>query len=306
VRGLCRGSLARVVGALLLPLLAQAVLVAPARSEEETRAKADAPEAEPAWRGKFDEVYRLSEGENAKLIAPPFTDARHAFHRANAHASIVHVAGQYGFRWKDGRAERESWSTDPGTVESALGMAELDAVDLEGSRDLFDLKVPGDWIVREGADREAILEDIQRELKRATDGRIRIEPAKVEKDVIVARGRYAFKPLADAPTDPDSVHLFTDTFNEDEGGGGGTAPLADLLRRVGDVAGQKVINETEPHDGDVSWRNHRSANDAGAAPAKRNRLLKNVAAQTSLQFRIERREVDVWRVVDTTGQAGGL
>ena len=296
-----RRTLRRVVALVAFVAL---LIAGPARSDEPP--KKDAPEAEPAWRGKFDEVYRLSEGENAKLIAPPFTEARDAFHRANAHASIVHVAGQYGFRWKDGRAERESWSTDPGTVESALGMAELDAVDLEGSRDLFDVKVPGDWIVREGADRAAILEDIQRELKRATDGRIRIEPAKMEKDVIVARGRYAFKPLGESPPDEDSVHLVTDKFNDNEGGGGGTGPLADMLRRVAEFANQKVINETEPHGGDVSWRDHRSASDARKSPADRDRLLKNVTAQTSLKFRIERREVDVWRVIDTTEQAGGL
>jgi hypothetical protein len=31
-----------------------------------------------------------------------------------------------------------------------------------------------------------------------------------------------------------------------------------------------------------------------------------VSEQTSLEFRIEKRKVDAWRVIDTTGKAGGL
>ena len=265
-----------------------------------------AAEAAPEWQAGFDARYRLADGENAKLIRPPFTAERGAFHRANAHPSLYETPGQYGFRWKNGKAERWSWSTAPGTVTSALEAAGVEAVDLDGTRDLFDLPVPGDWIVREGADREDILADVQRALAEATDGRIKIEPGKIEKDVVVARGRYAFKSWPGAPRDPDNIHIFTDEIDLEEGSGGGTDSLAGFLRHVASVIGQKLIDETDPHPGEVEWRNNRSAHDATKTPAQRDRLLQNITDQTSLKFTVERREVDVWRVTDAKGEAGGL
>ena len=277
--------------------------VGAARADEPAKPAAD---AKPAWQAGFDAVYRLADGENAKLIRPPFTAERDAFHRANAHPSLYDTPGQYGFRWKDGKAERWSYSTAKGTVASAMEAAGVQVADLDGTRDLFDLPVDGDWIVREGADREAILADVQRALAEATDGRIQIEPARIEKDVVVARGRYAFKSWPGAPRDPDDIHIFTDKIDLESGSGGGTDSLAGFLRHVGDTIGQKVIDETEPHEGDVEWRNNMSAHDATKTSAQRDQLLNNLAAQTSLKFTVERREVDVWRVTDAKGEAGGL
>lgn len=295
-RGLC---------CLVAGLLAATAVVGPARSDEPP-ADSPAAEAKPEWRARFDAQYRLAEGENAKLIRPPFTAERDAFHRARAHKSLFNRPGQYGFRWENGKADMWSWSSDPGTVTSALEAAGIEAVDLEGTRDLFDLPVHGDWIVRHGADRAAILADVQRALSEATDGRVRVERGKMEKDVLVARGRYAFKPWPGAPRDADHIHLFTDVIDLEEGSGGGTDSLAGFLRHVAGVIGQKMIDETEPHAGELSWRNNRSAHDATKTTALRDRLLENLAKQTSLKFSVERREVDVWRVTDETGEAGGL
>ena len=278
-----------------LGLVVTAVVVSPARSEESVG----------PWEAKFNEVYRLADGENAKLIPPPFTPERGAYHQKH-NSQIVRIPGQYGFRWKNGKLEQRYWSTDPGTVASALYMANIDVADLDGVRDVFDVKVPGDWIVRAGAPREAILADIQRELTKATNGRIRVEPARIEKDVIVASGTYAFKPLPNAGRRPDSVHLFTDTMDPEEGAGGGTGTMDEFLRRIGDVVDLKVINETKPRKAKVEWTNNNSIHSAAKSDEKRNQLLKNVTEQTSLEFKVERRMIDVWRVIDTTNAAGGL
>ena len=75
-----------------LGLVVTAVVVSPARSEESVG----------PWEAKFNEVYRLADGENAKLIPPPFTPERGAYHQKH-NSQIVRIPGQYGFRWKNGK-----------------------------------------------------------------------------------------------------------------------------------------------------------------------------------------------------------
>jgi hypothetical protein len=261
--------------------------------------------AKPAWQTKFNEVYRLADGQNARFIPRPFIPERDAYH-AEHHPQIANHPGQYGFRWTDGKPRQAYWSTDEGTVASALYMAGIDRADLDGISDVFELKVPGDWIVRYSAGRDAMLADIRRELSDATDGAIRVEPARVEREVIVARGRFTPKPLPDAPREPKAVHLYIDKLDSTEGAGGGTASMDGFLRHVGDTIGLKVIDETEPHKGNVEWANNHSVSDAQKSSEKRDALLKNVTEQTGLEFKLERRPVDVWRVIDTTNKSGGL
>src|SRR5438093_117797 len=45
---------------------------------------ARAQEAEKTWQEKFDEVYKLDEGETLKRIAPPFIPERLTYYRTNS------------------------------------------------------------------------------------------------------------------------------------------------------------------------------------------------------------------------------
>jgi hypothetical protein len=284
---------------------------APAAQDGEGDAAAKAEEAEeaaaglvPNWRPKFDALYRLADGEDAKLIAPPFSAERNAMHLSRG--EDLRMPGQYWLTWRNGRTDLESWSftSSPGTVASGLLQAGIDPVDLEGPPDLLDLPAPGDWIVREGADRAALLAAVRRELVRATNGAVRIEPARRVKDVIVARGRFEFKSLNfPGRHSKAAVQVFAD---KREPSGGGSTTVSGLLRKVADRMGQKILDETEPHDGYISWEDHRSSQGAKAGTPLGDELLKNVARQTSLEFRVERREVDVWVVGPDPGKAGGL
>lgn len=263
----------------------------------------------PAWREKFDAVYRLEDGENAKFIPAPFIEERAAYHR-EAHPGVGNTPGQYGFKWKDGKLLRgASWWSAPGTVASALAKAGVEGVDLEGFGGVYDMPVAGDWIVRDGATREQVLADIERILADVTNGQIKVQKVQVEKDVIVARGTYKQKPItepAPPPREPKDVHLFVNTLDPQEGAGGGVGTLAVFLKRLAEVAGMKVVNEATPHRGNVSWTNNHDADDAQKSSEQRELLLKHVSEQTSLEFRIERRTLDAWRVTDTSGTAGGL
>ena len=261
----------------------------------------------PAWREKFDALYRLEDGENAKFIPAPFIEERAAYHR-EAHPGISNCPGQYGFKWKDGKLRQSSWWSASGTVASALAKAGIERVDLDGLGGVYDMEVAGDWIVRVGATREKILADIERILAKVTDGKVKVQKIKVEKDVIVARGTYKQKLLTEPapPREPKDVHLFVNKLDPQEGAGGGTGNLDEFLKRVADVADMKVFNEAAPLKEEVSWTNNHDASDAQKSSDQRELFLKHVAEQTSLDLRIERRTVDAWRVTDASGTAGGL
>src|SRR4029079_13111947 len=131
-------------------------------------------------------------------------------------------------------------------------------VDLDGLGGVYDMEVAGDWIVRVGATREKILADIERILAKVTDGKVKVQKIKVEKDVIVARGTYKQKLLTEPapPREPKDVHLFVNKLDPQEGAGGGIGSLDEFLKRVADVADMKVFNEAAPLKGAVSWTNN--------------------------------------------------
>ena len=77
----------------------------------------------------------------------------------------------------------------------------------------------------------------------------------VEREVIVAGGRYQFHPLGDRP-DERAVHLGTESLPSEDGGGGGSGSLREMLDWLGDRAGRLVIDETESSNVAVQWRDH--------------------------------------------------
>jgi hypothetical protein len=270
-------------------------------------AVASATAAEPDWQTKFDLTYRLADKENAKFIPAPFIPERAAFHKKQ-HPYVQGIPGQYGFAWDGKRVQQRRWSSDPGTVASAMEIAGVERVDLGGVSDLFDLKIAGDWIVRKDAPKKDVVKDVSRILEKVSEGKVHIEPVEIEKDVLVARGKYELKKLHDppAPRQPDNVHLYVDKLDAEEGAGGGTGTMLEFLERIGELAKIKVVDETGSRKAKVSWSNNHSAGDASKTPQNRERFLKNVTAQTGLEFRTERRKTQAFKVTDPTGKSGGL
>jgi hypothetical protein len=122
----------------------------------------------------------------------------------------------------------------------------------------------------------------------------------IERDVIVATGRYEFRPLGGLSNER-AVHLGTGSFPSEQGGGG-SGSLRQMLDWLGDRVGRLVIDETEPSNAMIHWRDHlaRTTHDtaSGSEPGRAllTRLLENVSMQTSLTLRQERRKVKVWSV----------
>jgi hypothetical protein len=170
--------------------------------------------------------------------------------------------------------------------------------------ELAEVNVPGDWIIRKGSSREQLMKAFETSVRECTQRPITSRRQEIRRDVIVARGRFSFKPLANS-YDDSWIHVFSDELDPDERGGGGTGSLDEFLRNLGDVPlNQQVIDETQgPKDIKVKYGWHysgyiRKLKDDHERAAKLRMVLDNLARQTGLELTIERRTVSVWQVVD--------
>ena len=129
---------------------------------------------------------------------------------------------------------------------------------------------------------------------------------KVTRKVIVARGEYQFHPLSDTKKRRSTeLHIFADTFDSDEGAGGGPAKnLPYLLSKIASRLNCPIINEAHaPPDLRIQYAWHYSSSLRRISdPKDKDRVIRQVLAnlekQTSLQFTFEQRPVDIWFITD--------
>ena len=88
--------------------------------------------------------------------------------------------------------DKEGWSIR--TLPQSIAMG-IDPSAIEGDAELLKTKVSGDWIVREGVPAEQLILRLEAILQRAVRQRITLTLRRVERDVVVARGRYRSSPL---------------------------------------------------------------------------------------------------------------
>jgi hypothetical protein len=194
----------------------------------------------------------------------------------------------------------------PVSLKEALErIVELSAFDYEIARDLTDVNIPGDWVVRKGSSKEQRLAAFEKIVRESTGRAIVFRESRVERDVIVARGTFRFQPPA-GTYNRAWIHVYADRLDPDTRGGGGSGSLARFVRRLGEVTlNRQVIDETEgDRDGEVHYGWHESGyirkiTDEKERAAKLQMVLDNVSRQTGLTFTIERRTVATWHIVET-------
>ena len=62
--------------------------------------------------------------------------------------------------------------------------------EIEGDPELLKTEVSGDWIVREGVPAERLVRPLEASLQRAIRRRMTLALRRVEREVVIARGRY--------------------------------------------------------------------------------------------------------------------
>jgi len=250
---------------------------------------------------EFHEMYRLEEGEVLKLIKGPFVLGRQEYlHNVSAGFPLgLHGDGQsqVGFRW-DGelRAHSGFGGDSPGLRWILRLVLDIQEYDFEIPKGL-NVRLPwGDWIVRAGLpvseQLKALEEIIYAELHRS----IHFEKRTVERDVIIASGRYEFKPHLSGDY-PDYVPLWNGTLQTSE------RTVDSLALLFGDIEREikmEIIDETEPIE-NAAIRFRWVSRDPEPTSDKLSVLLDDLTKTTSLEFKVERRPGEIWVVTEAKG-----
>jgi hypothetical protein len=281
-----------------------------------------------APKSTFDEAYSLSEGEVARRIIPPFPADRleralptrpgqNAGRRGPAVPGDARDYGSAVFHWTEpGKLEWAGFSPGQPTVAGVLREClDLSRFEIDLPDDLRREAVPGDWVLRRPStfeDRLAALAPVLASLPKP----VRLERRRVEREVVVVRGSYQFKPLPGAP-DAKLVHVGPGDVTRpptDDGiarspirrisgaavavsGGGGYGSLSAFFRKLADRIDQPVVDETIDGARRIGWQDH--GGKADDHDDGRDSLLDNASRQTGLRFAREVRGMDVWTA---TGQ----
>ena len=253
------------------------------------------------WKARFHARYRLSQGEFLKRIAPPFIPERLEYYRSELRQQSHAIADPpdfFTFYW-DHELSRPGYGHTGGdrTLSDVLRRSlNLRADEFEGPEALCTLNVPGDWIVRTNADKADLLHALANILRDELKQSIQFEKQSTEREVIIVSGRYEHHPLPDYPKSA-AVHFYVDQLNEPGSGGGGSGTMGEMLAQLGNLIHERVINEVQVPEGTILvWRNEQPSQfmNLEKDPARVDLLLENLSRQTSLQFRKEKRKVDIW------------
>ncbi len=270
---------------------------------------------DPDLAKEFYEVYSLDKDEIIKLIKPPFVLGRQEYFQnpTSIYPRIFDSLDSQGaiqacLLW-DGEALKETsltgWTNThkkPRLEHTLLLTLHMPDHDVNLPKEL-NIEMPyGDWIVRADSPMDEQLRSLAEIVYAETNRAIRFEKRTVEREVIVAKGRYEFKSHPNGNY-PNHIHLTWDGTLER--GEGRIRSLAHLFRRLEQEIKVIIVDETEPIEypesqyksGDLYPINH----DPERRDERLRALLDNLAKTTSLQFKVEHRPAQIWFVTEVKG-----
>ncbi|WP_435005403.1 RNA polymerase sigma factor [Tundrisphaera lichenicola] len=294
---------------------------------------------EPAEKPKddFEKAYILADGEDLKLLRGPAIEARNQHYRGKWETIGMgfdpvekEIPLALLFRWRDGTLQQSSATTGTITIRSSfqwiLRASEskpdkfLDAIlptldlreqGIEGDPQLLEAPLIADFLVRDGAPTAKLLPQFETILRRDFALPVRLSIQEEVRGVVVARGRYRYKPVPDLKplseglrSNGDQIEVygremgdFSDPkrFRTDMARGGAT--LADLFSDLGMFLGVRVVNLVDaPPEGRLDWHitDFRLKKEIG--PEERDLVLKHLTEQTGLTFTEEARPIRFIRV----------
>ena len=175
-------------------------------------------------------------------------------------------------------------------LEHGLGIL---AQEIEGDENLLAALVDADIVVRKGADEKQLLKDLQTELRDKCGVRVKFDAREEEREVVIATGKYTLKRGADGEEPTVDIYA-SETLKEPSAiHYSGTEKL---LAHLGEFIGRRVIDQTDPASRDVALKHryhqrHPATPETTAEDTDPEKVLKNVAEQTGLSFKTEKRKV---------------
>ncbi len=269
----------------------------------------------PEWHTRFYNTYRLKEKQLLRYVPKPLISERRSFYFYDfAYKGLFFIPIRDFNRqlpksevldWDPLKEQLYSEQNDGGTIADLLRAFGIRPWEYEGSTELLQKRIPGDWVKRKGVKPESLVNCLVRILNEQRKMPIVIRKKAIDKEVVIAKGRFEFRPLS-GDTSHKEIHLFIkkpDPFDNIRGGGGSgsVSNLLDYLGRIGKI---HIINQCQFRtDQQIQWRQHSSAWERiHTDPASFDALLEIVSSQTSLQFQKERRIEDIWSVKLRSGE----
>lgn len=252
-----------------------------------------AGKAAETWRQRFEEFYKLRGGEVLRHISEPFIRERAEYCRREFRSQ--RSLPEYLVLRQESRGFR------PLTAGFGQGKIRLEDVlrfgvrlkryDLLGSDELLASVVPGDWVVRSGANVESQLAALE-PIIRATLGRnIHFEKQPVDGDVIVVRGNFA------PAKEGQKFDVFAEKRNL-EWAKSSRGSFQEFLEALGDHLNVPFVSQVQlENELPLSWFCHRDSDYSRAGERRLellNKVLQNLRQQTSLSFELQRRPGEVW------------
>jgi hypothetical protein len=259
----------------------------------------------PDLEREFHDIYRLDEGEVIKFIKPPFVLGRQEYQLdiLDDPTFALQAPGlQFGFHWDN---ELQMYSGYGGhnvwwVLFYVLGIPEYD---YNLPKDLK-IKLAGDWIIRTNSSKDEQLKALEEIIYAETKRIIRFEKRTVERDVIVATGRFDFKPLKSEKT--DWLYLCLNENDRLVGNIVTHQPVSinELLPLISNTSGIDIKIDDRTEKVEVPKIKCRCSADLALNMSKEREknlpiLLDNLAKQTGLQFTVEKRPADIWFVTET-------
>lgn len=283
------------------------------------------PAKEPAWKAEFRKVYGLKDGELIRRVAPPYSECRAEYLRdldrrynkviiKPSEDATEEQTDKYRqerflkFVWKDNWPDEKQLAMtiaikpDVGVTLTVLlgSILGQQRPMIEVADELLERKVTGDYIVREGADPEKIIVNLEKILRKECELPVSLAFRDVEKDVYVLSGKYESKPLTGRKKNEIAV---ASELGDQFGGGSFSSSFQAAIACVEDWIGVRIVlGEIEDAPKNVDCLIYQPSINTKEewAKAKNPKTVMNaIAAQTGLSVKLEKRKVKVLEVKKT-------
>ena len=284
------------------------------------------PDVSKQLLAEFRRIYALPDDKVVKRVPPPFSPGRLEFYRVHDAEQAKSIPKGPEYMWfrcdvksalpdatREGRLFRAGmgWVGGQGvpiadlvegfTARAYAPSTGIHSYEMEGDRKLMWMRVQGDWVIRDDVPAEKMLQGFEAVLREECQVPIRFRLLREDRRVIVAEGRYAFRPLPghagladESGVSWDRLDVFEkdgDKMTSDWG-----SSLDDVFSIVGSFINRPVINEVSgrpenPVCCGYNVRRYNACRTSGGADEAA--ILKHLSEQTGLTFAEKTRRVRI-------------
>lgn len=244
---------------------------------------------------RFVQVYTLEPGRAVKRIEKPaLVGGRNEFLVLHNISPDLLTDVAVTFRWSDHGLELQGTDHGSRTRPRTLARVLTNSLYVPSYMVAFDshigeIEVPGDWIIREDATVELVLNDLEHILESETGEAIQFVKRRMERSLIHVSGIYDARRVQ---SQGGQLDIF-DTQKTSGPHAGGRGTLDGMIRWLANLFEAAAVNDSVgAEQTSVSWANH-IAQDS-YTPAEIVRILENLSDQTALTFECTQRPTDVW------------